>query len=744
MFRRSLFFQSVSVSALGLSTLILNFLSGTLDSRITFTRTSLATIYDNTGKLTYAPNNLLLHSNDFANANWTKQNVTLTSGIDDPFGGTSAFTFTATAANAQVFQSKVATGQFVSSYYARRRAGSGVVNARTPDGNTNQSIALTGAWQRFSANGSDGTGTIYSLIQIVTSGDAIDVAFFQLEAVTYEITPRAYNATTTSAYHGPRFDHNPAAMTFVTPTELLTNGTFDTNLTGWYARLPSSSGTITQVGGECLIQNSPSGGYQGPEQGVSTVVGRSYRVTATARTGTAHSIGLVAATIAGGNDLGTITTTSLTNVTLTLTFVATTTTSYISGYAAVTNNGTAYIDNVSVKLLDAEPLGLLIEQSRTNLCKQSNNLSSVAEYWYSDTTLALNAIGPTGANGAWTVSEIGVHLANRAFFPLYTNSGVGTWTASLFLRQRGRRYVNVSINTNSVVRFDLQRGVIESSRGGATGTIEAGISGGWRCTVTATGTHDYLVISSATTTALETVAIEYGLEPIVGINGPAFDVANIQLEAGAFATSYIPTGATTVTRAADVASITGMNFSSWYNHAEGTWVLEGDGPGAGSWAQWFSTQANVVDYVNEGSIRRHAGGNVEFNFGGESLVTGYTIVSGVPIKAVAGYAVDNKAISVNGAAATTGVGAVSALQTSMKLGTDRSGGSYLNGHIRSLTYLSTRKTNAELATLSLILGTMNARGNAYPTSLVMVSTTNTNYTMPLTALSANGTSYIFV
>ena len=42
-----------------------------------------------------------------------------------------------------------------------------------------------------------------------------------------------------------------------------------------------------------------------------------------------------------------------------------------------------------------------------------------------------------------------------------------------------------------------------------------------------------------------------------------------QLETGAFATSYIPTAATAVTRNADNATMTGTNFSDWYNATEG-------------------------------------------------------------------------------------------------------------------------------------------------------------------------------
>jgi hypothetical protein len=59
-------------------------------------------------------------------------------------------------------------------------------------------------------------------------------------------------------------------------------------------------------------------------------------------------------------------------------------------------------------------------------------------------------------------------------------------------------------------------------------------------------------------------------------------VSNAQLEVGAFATSYIPTTGAAATRSADVASITGANFSSWYNQSEGTFAIFGQMLGGAS------------------------------------------------------------------------------------------------------------------------------------------------------------------
>lgn len=92
--------------------------------------------------------------------------------------------------------------------------------------------------------------------------------------------------------------------------------------------------------------------------------------------------------------------------------------------------------------------------------------------------------------------------------------------------------------------------------------------------VVLTGTHSATVTGTGAYPSRKT----YTFTPTAGaltltVSGT---VQYAQLEAGSFATSFIPTSATSVTRNADVAIMTGTNFSSWFNATQGSFSIKAD------------------------------------------------------------------------------------------------------------------------------------------------------------------------
>lgn len=132
--------------------------------------------------LELAATNSVLWSSDFSNVAWSKANITVTTGIDDPAGGLTACTLTATGANGNVQQNLSAGVSIVrtSSFWMRRRTGSGTVSIQKPDGSANVVVLPTGGWTPFSALGIAGTAR-RSIVSIGTSGDAIDVWGAQID-----------------------------------------------------------------------------------------------------------------------------------------------------------------------------------------------------------------------------------------------------------------------------------------------------------------------------------------------------------------------------------------------------------------------------------------------------------------------------------------------------------------------------------------------------------------------------------
>ena len=135
-------------------------------------------------------------------------------------------------------------------------------------------------------------------------------------------------------------------------TELVTNGTFTSNVTGWTNY--GTSITWSSGNGGCAIVTPAAAAWTGASQTITTVVGRRYIATCTFISGSGYysfSINETGATYAGKTDYNAALNPS--NSAMKLEWTATTTTAYITiDNLNTTNTNPLTVDNVSVKLAD--------------------------------------------------------------------------------------------------------------------------------------------------------------------------------------------------------------------------------------------------------------------------------------------------------------------------------------------------------------------------------------------------------
>lgn len=282
-----------------------------------------------------------------------------------------------------------------------------------------------------------------------------------------------------------------------------------------------------------------------------------------------------------------------------------------------------------------------------------------------------------------------LHVINRS--GLITTAG--NYTLSIYAKAAERSQLAIQFGAN-VAYFDLTLGTVVSG----TGIITAAGSGWYRCSITAT-------IALTNTTVAYYTAVG-GTATYTGDGTSGVYLWGAQLETGSFATSYIPTVASQVTRSADFATMTGSNFSQWYNQSEGTFVVEADSVGF--------TSAGAIIYGRGGIgtddiTMRFLPGN--FVNGAVSLAGGVTQANltasgsypanGTLVKFAMAVKVNDFAASANGSVVVTDTSGSVPVLDRMTLGVGANLAQSLNGHIRNIRYYNTRLPNIQLRTLTM-------------------------------------------
>jgi len=351
-------------------------------------------------------------------------------------------------------------------------------------------------------------------------------------------------------------------------------------------------------------------------------------------------------------------------------------------------------------------LGVRIEEARTNLLLQSQTFTNASWTKVSSTITASAATSPDGSANASKIVEdaiTNVHNAQQAItkaasaiqytFSGFVKAGERTW-CELFVFDGAadgqRQYVNLTTGA---------AGNASAQGAGFTGVSFASSlrPDGW--------VYFAWVFTTNTATALQCriyTASANGTDNYAGDGASGIYVWNMQLEAGAFATSPIVTTTGTVTRTADNITMATSLFP--LSQIEGTifakWQINTTVPSFSPVVELTAASRNNSDQV----LRHNAGTTIVGVVTGAAfaILINQTLTGSASANTVYKGAIRAKTNDFNSAlngvaqtAVTTGTWPGAAL-TTFSIGQQQGGGSYLNGYLAKLMYVPRNFTDPQM------------------------------------------------
>ena len=343
-----------------------------------------------------------------------------------------------------------------------------------------------------------------------------------------------------------------------------------------------------------------------------------------------------------------------------------------------------------------ESLGLLVEEARTNSIRNNTMVGAVAgtpgtlptNWSFSGAGSAIEVVGTGIENG---INYIDVRFSgtitntNLNFETTTSASASQAWAASSYLRLISGTFTgNWRLTCN------------EFASGG--GFLRTGLAQTFTPTNTSLSTQR---VAGSFTTGVSTAVIS------VLINGQGaatpidftLRIGLPQLEQGAFATSPILTSTAAATRAADVVSITGSAFSSWYRQDEGTIYHQGSTASAGN---FFSIDDSTVSNRITSYFPAATAPALFIATGGatQANISSSAITAGSMFAQANAYKANDFVIVTNGGAASTDTSGSVPTVNRMVIGVNNFGTANINGTIKRLVFWPQRLPSSTLQSIT--------------------------------------------
>jgi hypothetical protein len=359
---------------------------------------------------------------------------------------------------------------------------------------------------------------------------------------------------------------------------------------------------------------------------------------------------------------------------------------------------TSSVPRLNYPLIDGVVNGcpsLLLEPSRTNLVTFSEQFDNAGWTKQGLTITANSAVSPDGYTNADLLDDGTSASTQHWFFQGTTLANSTTYTLSLYAKYVSRQNMIINIfngASSQYVNYNIQNGTIVGSTGDVTASITSVGNGWYRLTYTRT------MAASGGSNHRIGLADDTGSETYTGSNKQTL-IYGCQIEAGTYATSYIPTTTTTATRSAETCN--GAGDVNTFNDSEGVLfaeisALSDDGTNRQiAISNGTTSQRNYIGYRI--STNQVIGGSVNTS----EVFLNYTLSDSKDFSKIAfKYKQNDLALWVNGFEVKTSASANVPTGLDRLNFNDGSGNTNFYGNTKQIQYFDTALTDSDLETLT--------------------------------------------